>query len=801
MRFQFYLPMALLILLGGFASRSECQVSKKSPQTPAVNKIKNRFFNTNTVTPVESGRIELLEPTETVNNLNNQLNGAFENAVSQFPQQQSNSLPGIKQQSNSLPGIQQDTATFLERPRTNSQPSISAPPNPNFLNRLDQPNRFQNASSTITGTGNESRFSGSEPLVVGPSPLEQSHAPVKSSPAGFRYSPAEQFRANPAAAIDQWIAPQTPALAPQSVMSSNFGQAQQQVQGSFQAFDESINWWRNSVMQPFDGTRSSESVDSNMLVYRALENSPRIQAVSQDPLIRELQIVEADSEFDATQFVRSQFEDRVDPVGNSLTVGSGENFLKDNIWSADLGLRRKSRNGASWELNQRLGFQNSNSTFFVPQDQGTATLALNVTQPLLRGRGKYVNQSQILIAQATNGAAWQTFHAELQDELLGVVSSYWDLYLTRSIYLQKQRNVSRGEKILVRLEGRSELDSLPSQIARARSSVQTRRTELANALRDVRNAETEVRRRTADTSWLSSGATELIPGELPTTDTFRLPLEQVVYEALQHRPEIHEALGRARIASVQRDVSSNELLPELSLLFGTYVSALRADTGIENAFQDQFGQVKPGYSLGFNFEMPYGNRAARSRLAQRQLQVKKIKAEVDEVLQNVIAESQIALRRVESASETLLAATAAIQAAHADRDQFEQRWENFALVEGDLADGQNPTTVLDQLLDSQDRLASAELVYVEAERELKVSEVALQRAMGTLLMRQRVSTARGYENDLPRVDIFKEGSSLSQVPTNVFHNAPAQVAPQFAQPTTQFRAPSQATLQRYPGLR
>jgi outer membrane protein TolC len=246
-------------------------------------------------------------------------------------------------------------------------------------------------------------------------------------------------------------------------------------------------------------------------------------------------------------------------------------------------------------------------------------------------------------------------------------------------------------------------------------------------------------------------------------------LEQVVYSALKHRPEVNESMNRVRIASIQRDVSANEILPELSLLMGTYVSALRGDTGIVNAFQDQFGQVKPGYSFGVNFELPYGNRAARSRLAQRQLQVKKIRAEVDEVMQTVIAESQVALRRVESASETLVAAIEAIKAAHADRNQFERRWESFALVEGDLADGQNPTNVLDQLLDSQDRLASAELVYVQAERELKVSEVALQRAMGTLLMAQNVGTSRGFDNGTPRMDIFKEGSAMpseaSGIPT------------------------------------
>lgn len=687
------------------------------------------------------------------------LSEVFEDALSQFPQHRIASLPKMPQESSPI----FERSRFQERSMDPSVPASVKTTAP-----LAKPNQFKKISTSQPTQDVGSLDFPLQP-VLPTEPQRFADQPASTSSMGqsiIEHAIPEQ--APQQASSFQWQAPTTMAIVPseQPLSYPLANQAAPTVATSSVLTDESTTWWKTAVLRPFDGSRGTEQVDSNTLVYRALQSSPRIQAVSQNPLIRELQIVEADAEFDAIQFIRSQFEDRVDPVGNQLTVGNGESFLQDNIWSADLGLRKKARTGASWELNQRLGFQNSNSNFFVPQDQGTATLALNVTQPLLRGRGRYFNESQILIAQATNGAAWQTFQAELQDELLGVVSAYWDLYLSRSVYLQKRRNVERGQKILGRLEGRAGLDSLPSQIARARSSVQTRRTELANALRDVRNAETEVRRRIADNSWISGGGLELIPGELPSSLTFQLPLEQVVYSALQHRPEVQEAMTRVRIASVQRDVSANELLPELSLLMGTYVSSLRGDTGILNAFQDQFGQVTPGYSVGINFELPYGNRAAQSRLAQRKLQVTKIRAEVDEVMQTVIAESQVALRRVESASETLVAAEEAIEAAHADRNQFERRWESFALVEGDIADGQNPTNVLDQLLDSQDRLASAELVFVQAERELKVAEVALQRAMGTLLMTQNVGTSRGYESGTPRINIMKDGSPLLPAASN-----------------------------------
>ena len=503
--------------------------------------------------------------------------------------------------------------------------------------------------------------------------------------------------------------------------------------------EASVVWWQQLVQNPLRGPEV-QIVDTNQLVYRALARSPRIQAISQTPLIREQQVNEAQTVFDPVSFVQTQFQDRVDPVGDNLSVtNDGTNFLDDHIWTADLGVRRKTETGAEYEFNQRLGFRNSNSAFFNPQDQGTATLSLNVTQPLLKGRGRYYNRSQILIAQANGNIAWNTFTDELQEEIKKTVAAYWQLYFDRAVYLQKQRNVQRASEILAKLEGRAGLDSLPSQIARARAAVFSRKTDLANAMRNIRNSETELRRLTADSDWQSNQRIEMLPTEIPQLIGPEYDLGQVITTALENRPEIKETLERSRIVAVQRDISLNELLPELSLLFGTYVSTLQGESQLGDAFIDQFGGVKPGYSVGLEFELPFGNRAAQSRLAQRKLQLAKIKAEVDETAQNVIAESQIALRRVLSARETLASAEQAIRAAQLDLQQNLERWDAFALVEGDIAEGQTPTTVLDQLLDSQERLTAAELVYAQAELELKTSEVELQAAMGTLLIRHEIN--------------------------------------------------------------
>jgi hypothetical protein len=153
--------------------------------------------------------------------------------------------------------------------------------------------------------------------------------------------------------------------------------------------DLSAAWWSGMVRESMF-TMASEKITPDFLVFQALQNSPFIQAISRDPLIREQEVTEANAEFDPELFAKTLYDDRIDPVGNTLETS--EPFLKQNIWTGNAGVRRKLQTGADIEIGQKLGFENSNGRFFSPQDQGTATISINVNQPLLRGGGRLYNK-------------------------------------------------------------------------------------------------------------------------------------------------------------------------------------------------------------------------------------------------------------------------------------------------------------------------------------------------------------------------------------------------------------------------
>jgi outer membrane protein TolC len=504
-------------------------------------------------------------------------------------------------------------------------------------------------------------------------------------------------------------------------------------------------WWKSLVASSLLETNENTPVDLDQLILMALSNSPRIIAISQDPLIEEQEIVLSQSKFDPALFTKTQFDSRNDPVGNTLTTGpGGAPFLQDKIWSGTTGVRKKMQTGAAVDLSQKLGFHNSNSQFFSPQDQGTATLSLNFNQPLLRGGGRMYNQSRIILAQSFADTAWQRYYTELQGELLNVAEAYWRLYFFRCQLVQRQFSVQRAEVILAKLEIREGFDSLPNQIVRARAALQARRTSLANAVRDVRNAETTIRKLTAMSNWSETYMTEMIPAEAPQYDHVALPIESVVDTALELRPEIKQALQRAKSASIQSEISRHELLPELNLLLGSYVAGLEGRSDIPQAFSEQFSTT-PGYYAGLEFNLPYRNRAAQSVHRQRMFKLKAIRAEVDLAVQEVVADAQTSVRKLNSAYATLVNSHESLLAARKDLEFQQRRWQTFALVEGDFAEGQNATILLEQLLDSQQRLTQEELAFSQAELDFKVAQIYLKKALGTLL--QQASPFAGLADE------------------------------------------------------
>ncbi len=508
-------------------------------------------------------------------------------------------------------------------------------------------------------------------------------------------------------------------------------------------------WWDADVHESMQSQATSLSLTLEQTIWYALNNSAQIQVFSDLPLIREQAITEADAYFDWTEFFDTRWDSLNNPVGSTLTVGGGKTRYLNNQFSFSAGLRRKNEIGGKFEIAQQFGTQNTNSTFFVPKNQGTARLALSYTQPLLRGRGQEYNRSLFVLANIDAQAAQQEFYRELQGHLVEVTRGFWSVYLERATLIQKYRLYEASTKVLKELEARADIDANQGQILRTRAAVAGRKAELVRSRTAVKNAESRLRGLVNAVDLGDGQTTELIPSDIPLRQVVAVDVSTNMANALQVRPEINQAMKEMQAACVRLNMSKHEMLPTLNLIAETYVAGLRGNYNVPQAYGNQFSVGAPSYSLGLQYEVPIGRRLSQARLTRREIELRQVRNQFRSVTETIKVEVEVSTREVETAFKEMLAKQQQIAAATSDATSIANRWEMLPGADGSAA------VVLDQLLRAQERQTAAENDYLTAELTYNLALTNLKKSTGELLRAENVTESRACECGIPRTILDK----------------------------------------------
>lgn len=490
------------------------------------------------------------------------------------------------------------------------------------------------------------------------------------------------------------------------------------------AFDA---WWSESISQSIGLSNQVLPVDVTSLVQSALASSPYVQAVLTEPQIRRREIVIADAEFDSTAFVEGKFTDTNEPVGSLLTTGNADDRYRDATLASSAGLRRKTRRGGSLELTQRGGYQDNNSTFLFPNSQATTRLELNFTQPLMKDRGRAVNNTRILLAQIDLKLATNEVRANLENHLIDVTRAYWDLFQARAEWMQRDRLLGRAQLLYDILNARGHVDTQRRQILRAKVAVTSRRSDLIRTETRIRNSQARLRLLTGDPQLIDSSQWELTPQDHPLAFPVELSTRDATLTALENRPDITKSLRTIQAVSARVGAARNQILPRLDLILSSYLSGLDSQTNVPGAWANQFGDGRPSYAAGLLYEIPLGNRASRARLARNRLELKKSILEFRQATELAFADVEVAVRETRTAYDEMIAKKDAIEASIQEVEYLEDRWKF-------LPDPSESTILLiENLLDAQQRLADEEREYTSAQVGYAMSWVQLRKSMGVLL--------------------------------------------------------------------
>ena len=472
------------------------------------------------------------------------------------------------------------------------------------------------------------------------------------------------------------------------------------------------------------------------------------------------------------------------PTGSTLEAGFDVLRLREEDWFYRAGLRRKNVYGGRFEVAQRIGSKESNSTFLSPTNQGNSRLTLSYNQPLLNGGGEVYNSSLILPADIDTRVAANLTATQLQDHLLEVTESMWELYVQPSLLLQKQRHLGRATEIHARLVKRRDVDSLDSQIARAGTAVATRRAELIRAGTAIRNAESFLRRLVNSPAMLADRTKELVVAQTPSSYFVPVDLQDSLLTTLQNRPEIDAAAQEIEAARIRLDVAKNELLPVLDAVLETYVSGLRGDYEIGRSWIDQFSLGEPSFTAGIIFETPIHRRAARANHLRRQVELRQLSSQFEAATETLNSDVEVAVREVETTFREMQAKYQSMLATQSDARYLQRRWESLPGVD------RAASFMLEDVLDSQDRLATAEFDFTQAQVDYTLSLTLLNRASGTLLQHEQIQLIRSSDRGIPTILFEKTGRAPEPLPPienslpappDVPHQSPPDV-PHHAEP-------------------
>ena len=474
-----------------------------------------------------------------------------------------------------------------------------------------------------------------------------------------------------------------------------------------------------SSVQPF---RESQRISLKEIIQRTVAYSLDVKIASFDPAVDQTRITEADARFDPTLFANLQYQDqKILTPAQGLQTGDPFNPTVSRVTQGQTGLRQLLTSGGQIEL--RTGIQRiGRNTTIEPNPYYLNDVTLQITQPLLRDAGFAVNQARIVIARNTQRVSLLEFRKAIEDNLELAERTYWQL-------VQAERELAIAERLYAETAGTVDLlkkrigqDVSRVQVSQAFASAESRAAALLRARQQVQNLSDQLKRVMNDPDMPVSSGTTLLPGSDPIEEPISFVLEDQIKTALDNRLELGQQQIRIDSADIATQVAKNNLMPSLNLQ-GTFgLQGIGED--ISGAYDTIGEQDYNTWSLGFVFEIPIGNRAARAihqrSLLQRQQAIESYRSLIEQVALDVKQQ----LRDVETSYNEIAATRRARFAAADNLAALQQREDN-----------QEPLTpeFVNLKLDAQGRLAESARAEAGAISNYNTAIARLEKAKGTIL--------------------------------------------------------------------
>ena len=280
-----------------------------------------------------------------------------------------------------------------------------------------------------------------------------------------------------------------------------------------------------------------------------------------------------------------------------------------------------------------------------------SNVQLQLTQRLLQGFGRSINNRNIRIARNNLKVSDLTFKLQVITTVSSTINLYWDLVSFNQDVSVKQKAVDLAKKLYEDNQKQVEIGTLaPIEIVRAEAEVARTQQDLTVSETQLLQQEAIIKNSLSRSGIASPSVADarIIPTDqirVPTSEELK-PLTELVQEALANRPELEQTKLNITNTKIGIQGSRSALLPTLDAVasmtnngLAGAVSTLAVPGGRARQVDPFFigdyytalGQLArrnfPDYAVGFNLNIPIRNRAAQAdyandtlRLRQQELQ-------------------------------------------------------------------------------------------------------------------------------------------------------------------------------------
>jgi len=323
-----------------------------------------------------------------------------------------------------------------------------------------------------------------------------------------------------------------------------------------------------------------------------------------------------------------------DEIITTLNAPTQNELLDEDANSLESGLRQRASTGAELSMSVRLNRRRNNLVpMTATHPEQKQALVVSVRQPLMRGMGRQVVETDMEVARLDGEIALLDYRQQLERVSAEALTAYWQLQRAREVLTVLARSRDTSRSLLRDIESRVEVGRVaPIGAVEARGALMLREAEIARTEQSLRDAEARIK------GLLRATGEERRPEALKIIAN--TPARKFDYQPDTSITAIERAVDRwpaVRIAALRRDQSvvrlnfaDNQRRPSLDLQASYSTSGMAYEFG--RAWEFARTTRFPDWYIGVNFEVPLiGNRKANSLYEAQALRLRQSEEELNSV--------------------------------------------------------------------------------------------------------------------------------------------------------------------------